>query len=256
MEVNMNSYIKRLSLATAALTLAAVFVLPAVLQADEFNLKTYITVSHPFQVPGAVLEPNTKYVFRRLDSNAGMNHVIQVFNEDQSKLLSTFFAISDQRLDPAEDTILTFMEVAPEYPKPVQSWFYPGRTIGYEFVYPKEQKAEIAMHGPNSRTVATQTAAVSEPETRTTEPAPVAEPEIKNGDLEAEIEREKPSEPVVAEAPTPAPVVEEVPAAEPTMSESQNQGTPGETLPSTAGELPLIALLGLASLGLRQALRR
>ena len=49
----MNSYVKRLSLVAAALTVAAVLFLPAMLHGDEFNLKTYITVSQPFQVPAS-----------------------------------------------------------------------------------------------------------------------------------------------------------------------------------------------------------
>src|SRR5438045_9784809 len=72
---HMNSYVKRLSLVAAALTVAAVLFLPAMLHGDEFNLKTYITVSQPFQVPGEVLQPNVKYVLRRLDAIAGTDHL-------------------------------------------------------------------------------------------------------------------------------------------------------------------------------------
>jgi len=153
----MNSYLKRLSLVAAALTVAAVLFLPAMLHGDEFNLKTYITVNQPFQVPGAVLQPNVKYVLRRLDANAGTNHVVRILNADETQVISTFFGISDVRLEPADDTILTFYETAPGYPKPVHSWFYPGRTIGLEFIYPKETRAEITahMHGAEAATVLT-----------------------------------------------------------------------------------------------------
>src|SRR3954462_12529715 len=104
----MNSYLKRLSLVAAALTVAAVMFLPASVHGDEFNLKTYITVNQPFQVPGAVLQPNVRYVLRRLDANAGTNHVVRVLNEDETQVIATFFGISDVRLEPADDTILTF----------------------------------------------------------------------------------------------------------------------------------------------------
>jgi len=247
----MNSFLKRLSLAAAALTVAAVFVIPAMLHADEFNLKTYITVNQPFQVPGAVLEPNTKYVFRRLDSTGGMNNVIQVFNEDQTKLLSTFFAVSDQRLEPADGTILTFMEVEPGYAKPVRSWFYPGRTIGYEFLYPKDQKAEIAMHAPGARAATVQTAEMIQTEAPVV-PAP-STIEEETTTQTVEVQREKPSEPAVTEPEETAPAPEAAPS---TVEEAPAETPHGESLPATAGELPLIALLGLASLGLRQALRR
>src|SRR5689334_21243985 len=136
----MNFYIRRLSFVAAALLITAVVAGPSVLHGDEWNLKTYISVNQPFQVPGAVLEPNTKYVLRRLDGNAGTNHVVRVMNADETKVLTTFMAISESRLEPADNTVLTFMETAPGYPKPVKSWFYPGRLDGLEFLYSKEKK--------------------------------------------------------------------------------------------------------------------
>ena len=93
--------IVRLALWTAAIALIAVLFLPAVSRADEFNLKTYITVNQPVQVPGAVLQPDVKYVFRRVGAESGTNHLVRVLNADETKVLTTFFAISDQRLEPA-----------------------------------------------------------------------------------------------------------------------------------------------------------
>jgi hypothetical protein len=247
----MNSFLRRLSLAAAVVTLAAVFLLPsAKLHGDDFNLKTFITVSQPFQVPGAVLEPNTTYVFRRLDANPGTNHVVRVLNEDQSEVISTFHAVSDWRLEPTDETVLTFIETAPGYPKPVSNWFYPGRLDGLEFIYSDSERADIAAH---QGVQAVQTAEViQEPEPMPQEPVmdepePVEEPAPVIEDTEP-IQQDAP-EPV--EAPNgvmdeePAPVVEESPDAE-----------REEELPRTAGELPLVGLIGLAALGLRHALRK
>jgi len=257
----MTSIVKRLSLLAAALTVAAVFVLPsAVLQGDEFNLLTYITVSQPFQVPGAVLQPNTKYVLRRLDADSGLNHVVRILNEDQTQVISTFFAVSDYRLEPTGETVLTFMETAPGYPKPVRSWFYPGRIDGLEFVYSKQERAEIAAHGPGSLRAEVQTASVTqdampvaEPEVAPAAVAPVEETAAVSQNTDAVIEP--------AVEPAPAPVVEQAAvqqdAAPAAAMENQSTDTnTGHELPHTAGELPLLGLIGLASLGLRQALRR
>jgi hypothetical protein len=248
----MNSYLKRLSLVAAALTVAAVLFLPAMLHGDEFNLKTYITVNQPFQVPGAVLQPNVKYVLRRLDANAGTNHVVRILNADETQVISTFFGISDVRLEPADDTILTFYETAPGYPKPVHSWFYPGRTIGLEFIYPKETRAEITahMHGAEAATVLTaaensdQNESLSQQPSE--EPAPMAQ-DNKAPATDQEVQQEKPAEPA------PAPAVED--NTTPT-TESDNNTAPAEELPKTAGELPLVGLLGAACLGLKIALKR
>ena len=248
----MSSFVKRLSLLAATLTVAAVFVLPtAVVHGDDWNLLTYITVSQPFQVPGAVLQPNTKYVLRRLDGNAGTNHVVRVLNEDQTQVISTFFAVSDYRLEPTGDTVLTFMEVAPGYPKPVRTWFYPGRIDGLEFIYSKSERAEIAAHGPGTQRAEIQTAELIQEEV-----APVEEPmpavdesaSIKQDDVDNDVLLEKPAEP------EPAPVAEEAAVEEaPVMADSEPAPA---ALPNTAGELPLLGLIGIAALGLRQALRR
>jgi hypothetical protein len=248
----MNLYIRRLSLVAAALVITAVVAGPTVLQGDEWNLKTYISVNQPFQVPGAVLEPNTKYVLRRLDGNAGTNHVVRIMNADETKVLTTFMAISDWRLEPADDTVLTFIETAPGYPKPVKSWFYPGRLNGLEFLYSKEEKAEIAAHAPGAQPAQVQTAELPETETftpevseATTMPAPVEE--------QTQIEREKPSDVTPSEA-QPAPTEEEVPAVQP--EETAAPTGKEESLPATGSELPMLALLGLSFLGLGRALRR
>jgi len=260
----MTSIVKRLSLLAAALATAAVFVLPSgVVQADEFNLMTYITVSQPVQVPGAVLQPNTKYVLRRLDPASGLNHVVRILNEDQSQVIATFHAVSDYRLEPTGDTVLTFMETAPGYPRPVRSWFYPGRVDGMEFIYSAKERAEIASHGPGSMKAEVQTANVDNDAT----PAPAAEvtpaPAVEESAavspsvMPENPDNGAPSEQAAASQEA-TPTVDQAPAdqgATPAMA-STTQTDTGRELPHTAGELPLLGLIGLASLGLRQALRR
>jgi hypothetical protein len=267
LEVDMKSYLKRLSLVAAVLIVAAVAI-PAMLQADEWNLKTYISVSQPFQVPGAVLQPNTKYVFRRLD--ASMNpHVVRILNEDESEVITTFHAVSDYRLEPADDTVLTFHEVAAGYPKPVRTWFYPGRLNGLEFIYSKAERAEIAAHAPGAQSTI-QTAALQESETFTDQSSEAmpAEPAVEDQSLDqttdVDVEREKPSEPAISETDQDADVSDQDNAADSADMDDDaemddnaaDDADSEETLPATAGELPLIGLLGLASLGLRQILRK
>ncbi len=55
------------------------------------------------------LQPNTRYVIRLMDSPSNRN-VVQVLNEDETKLLTMFMAISDERLEPADKTVFTFIE--------------------------------------------------------------------------------------------------------------------------------------------------
>src|SRR6516165_219698 len=115
---------------------------------DEWDLKTQFTVSQPFEVPGAVLQPNTRYVIRLMDTTD--RHVVQVYNDDESKMLAMFMAVSDQRTEPTDHTLFTFIETQPGYALPIKEWFYPGHSTGLEFIYPKKQAEEISRHSIES----------------------------------------------------------------------------------------------------------
>ena len=242
---------KRAVATIGCLTLALLFVAPTLTRGDEWNLATRFSINHQFEVPGAVLQPNTRYVMKLLDSPSNRN-VVQVYNEDQTKMLTMFMAISDYRLEPTDKTQFTFMEVQPGYPLPIKEWFYPGRLNGLEFIYPKDQAATIAQHSIGAQAPLTETAEVTKTEETTvaqetpsvaeTTPAEPAQPI----EQEQVAEQPAPEEPVqIAQNTPPEPVA---PAATPAPE-------PSRELPATAGELPLLALAGALSLGAGLGLR-
>jgi len=260
--------------------LVLVLAAPPATHADEWNLMTRFTVNHPFEIPGLTLQPYTPYVIRLLDSQSNRN-VVQVLNDDETKMLTMFMAISDERLEPADRTVFSFIETEPGYPLPIREWFYPGRLIGREFVYPKEQALEIARHAkepilaaesvnlhdlsaikveaigpireaPLPTTATAENVTKSElPPVEEAKPTPAPEPEPAPPVAE---EQPQPTEeaPAIAENTQPAP---EPPAAAPAEPEQQpapeapstTEQADNRELPLTAGELPLIALIGAAS---------
>jgi len=111
-------------------------------RADEWNKKTILTFSGPVQIPGTTLAPGT-YVFKLADL-ASNRHVVQVFDKDEKKIYGTILAIPDQKLDPSDKPVVMFAERPAGVPQAVKAWFYPGETIGNEFVYPKDQAMKIA----------------------------------------------------------------------------------------------------------------
>src|SRR5207248_4281463 len=111
-------------------------------RADESNKQTFLTFSGPVQVPGATLPAGT-YMFKLADLQ-GNRHVVQVFDKDGTKLYTTILAIPDQRLEPTDKPVVMFSETPAGSPAAVRAWFYPGNTIGDEFVYPKQQAIKIA----------------------------------------------------------------------------------------------------------------
>jgi hypothetical protein len=196
-------------------------------------------------------------------------------NGDDTKLLTQFLAISDERLEPVDKTTFTFIETEPGYPMPIKEWFYPGRNIGLEFIYPKEQALEIARHakepvlaaesvnlhdlatvrvesvGPLGTEVPTTATAENGPKAelppvQETKPTPAPEPE-SNPPVAEQAPPEVPQAPPIAEAKPPE--VQQPEAAPAPPQPAPEEGNNQRELPKTAGELPLIALIGALCVG-------
>jgi hypothetical protein len=201
--------------------LIGVMMAPTV-RADESDKKTIFTFSEPIQVPGTVLPAGT-YVFKLL-GDAGDRNIVQIFNADETKLITTVMTIPDSRDTPAGKTIVTFDERPTGEPEAIQNWFYPGDNSGQEFVYPKRKATQLAQ--VNSKPVP------SVPDEAT---QPTA--------LKTAVVTRTSAVPTAAASPTHETVsvteVEEV-----------------EELPQTASPLALIALLGAMSLAGAAVLRR
>lgn len=111
-------------------------------RADEWNKKTFLTFSGPVSVPGATLPAGT-YTFKLADLS-GNRHVVQIFDKDEKKIFTTLMAIPNQRMEPSDKPVVMFAETPAGVPAAVKVWYYPGETIGNEFVYPKTQAIAIA----------------------------------------------------------------------------------------------------------------
>ena len=110
--------------------------------ADEANRETIFTFNEPVQIPGAVLPAGT-YRFELLDPDSQKN-IVQIFTADRTVLFATVQTVSVERLEPAGDTTITLAEPKAGGPDVLVKWFYPGRVIGHEFVYPKHVEHRIA----------------------------------------------------------------------------------------------------------------
>jgi hypothetical protein len=188
-------------------------------RADQWDKKTIMTVNEPIEVPNQVLQPGT-YVVKLLNSPSN-RHIVQIFNEDQSELITTILAIPNYRLKPTGDSVFTFWEMPPGQPKALRAWFYPGDNFGQEFAYPKREAVTIA--------------AVSHTEIPTVEAEKPAE-------LETAPVIELTPEAPVAEAPAPAPAPMVVPEV------AKEVEVEVEALPKTASPYPLIGLMGVLGL--------
>jgi hypothetical protein len=222
-------------------------------KADQWNQKSVLTFSGPVEIPGVHLKgwgvlPAGTYVFKLLDSQSD-RHIVQIFNQDETKIYATILAIPNYRLKATGKTVVTFSERPAGEPEALRAWFFPGENYGQEFVYPKTRAVELAKtaNAPVLFTAAEVPAEVEEPI------KPADEPVV------AQLKQA----PVMAIQPTGEEVeLAEVVAAPPVDQPVAENALPAtaSTLPATASTMPLIALLGLLALAgagiLRMAQKR
>ena len=132
----------RKAISILGLLLALAIILP-VARADEYDQATQLTFSQPVQIPGRVLPAGT-YWFVLADTSIANRNLIHIFNADQSILYATVSTITAERARPSDHTALTFAERESTQPSAILTWFYPGRAIGHEFVYPTPEEKELA----------------------------------------------------------------------------------------------------------------
>jgi len=219
----MKMFNKTLTVAMAAsfLGIAAV----SAVRADDSNKKTVLTFSQPVEIPGRVLPAGT-YIFTLVDG-ASDRHVVQVLSEDGKTPLAMFLTIPDYRLKSTSETVIKFLEVPRGSPEAIKAWFYPGNTVGEEFVYHKVRAIELAKAAK----------------------VPVPAVVIEHATLEA-----LKAAPVVAVTPDEkevavAQVIQTTPVAQKTpVAQVARAEEPRKQLPKTASDLPVIALFGLVSM--------
>ncbi len=206
----------------------ALGLLGGVAMAQAHDKRTTFTFNRPISLPGVTL-PAGSYLFRIVDTTTSRK-VIQVLSEDGRTAYVMLHSIPDVRLEPSSSPEIRFLETAKGTPSAVKTWWYPGETIGYEFIYPKEQ-ARLLARASVEPVLTTRTETTKPEETRT-----------------AELER-------LAPTGQEAPVVEPVPAAptgvvqEGTLAEARTE------LPVTATQLPTLGVIGLLALAVAGGLR-
>lgn len=110
--------------------------------AQTFDNRTYFTFDQPVALPGVTL-PAGKYLFRIVDTTSS-RRIVQVLDADGRKPYAMLMTIPAQRSDVPENPEVRFMETAVDTPTALKTWWYPGTSIGYEFIYPKAQALRLA----------------------------------------------------------------------------------------------------------------
>jgi hypothetical protein len=250
---------KSLMVVCAVAFLSALVPGTATAQDSNWNQRTYFTFSAPVEIPGKTLAAGT-YLFRLVDSPSN-RHVVQVFDKDEKTIFATVLAIPAQRMDPSDEPEVRFMEVAANQPAAIRTWWYPGRTIGHEFIYPKEQALRLARGASTSvLTVATDSTATEtmrEAELNRasatgelTASTTTTTTEVSGTAFPGRTEVSAPTTVAQSATVTNRPVDTNAPAMT-----TEPVSTTRTELPRTATFLPLVGLFGLGSLAAATVLR-
>jgi len=208
--------------------------------AQTWDKNTKITFSGPVQVPGKVLPAGT-YYFKLYNSQSD-RHIVRIFKNDQTTLVTTILAIPNYRLQPKDKTVLTFSEHPANEPEALSAWFYPGDNFGQQFLYPKSKAVELSQLN-NEQVPSTES---EEAYPADTKEAPAAQTDNNASTDSSALVAENTAPPQVAATPPPST----------TASSSANQNTQNQQLPATASSTPLIALVGFILLIAAAVLRK
>jgi LPXTG-motif cell wall-anchored protein len=261
---------KRFSLLfLGALTGALVCLAPHKALGDDYDKKTVVTISAPAEAPGIILQPGT-YVIKLLNSSSN-RHIAEIMNERMDHLYALTFTVAAEKITPSGKTVLTFYEASNGRPPALRKWFWPGDTVGQEFIYPKDQAARISAatkeRVPEGKIPTTAESgqslvadnanglsleAADKPKetevtvaAQTPEPSPAPEPEKAPEPVTVIAQNAPPPQPQRVETPQPANTPPPAP-----VSVAANDNDKDQTLPQTASNLPLIGAVGMVSLAL------
>ena len=218
--------------------------LGAVSHAQTDDYRTYFTFSAPVTLPGVTL-PAGRYLFRLADPTTSRK-VISVLSADGKQPLAMRHTRPNPLTRAPQDAEVRFMETPADMPPAIKSWWYPGKSIGYEFIYPVQQARQLAKVTPEPvLTTRTETTDFEKAElariSAAGAPIPVTvvetpPPVIPSG-------RAQQGE-VVASGNTSAPIV----AAQDPQADERARNAARTQLPQTASLLPTAALFGLLTI--------
>ena len=129
------------SFVALAFLLAFLAALPAA-RASEMNQETKVTFSQSVQISGHILPAGT-YLFV-LPDDITKHDIVSIFSPDHKKVYATVLTAYVHRSQPTGGTAFTFAERGSDLPEAIVTWFYPGHTVGHEFLYTEQVQKELA----------------------------------------------------------------------------------------------------------------
>jgi hypothetical protein len=131
---------KRTLLMMTVLASAAAVLHASAAYAQPADQRTFLTFSAPVELPGRVL-PAGRYEFRLADDGETLD-VVQVLKGND--VVGTYLTIPTDSLKFPDKPYVTFEQSGNGAAPAIRAWFYPGDSVGREFVYPRQRAVAIA----------------------------------------------------------------------------------------------------------------
>jgi hypothetical protein len=209
---------------------------------EDSAKKTTLTVGVLTQLPGTTLAAGN-YVFRQSGEQSGWD-IVQVYNSDQSSLVTTLLAYPNPNLVANGQAFLVYPQSTDNQTQIMEAFFFDGDPMAQQLAYP--QKTADAIGAANHVRVPTTGSSDAYPSSlplaASSWSAPVNPGEAASAAAQTQSSPESATQP--AQDPQPAPDPQAAKNANAPSAPSATTAK-SEPLPQTASPLPLIGLIGL-----------
>jgi hypothetical protein len=213
---------------------------------EDSAKKTTLTVAALTQLPGTTLAAGS-YVFRQSGEQSGWD-IVQVYNSDQSSLVTTLLAYPNPNLVSNGQAFLVYPQSTDSQTQVMEAFFFDGDAVGQQLAYPK--KAADAISAANHVRVPTTGTSDAYPSSLPLASASWSDPVNQGKDANAAAPTTQ-SSPDAAAQTAQDPQAASDPQAAGGANAASSASAPSsstaksEPLPQTSSPLPLIGLIGL-----------
>lgn len=206
---------------------------------EDSAKKTTLTVTALTQLPGTTLAAGS-YVFRQSGEQSGWD-IVQVYNSDQSSLVTTLLAYPNPNLVSNGQAFLVYPQSTDNQTQIMEAFFFDGDAVGQQLAYPK--KTADAIGAANHVRVPTTGTSDAYPSSLPLAASSWSAP-VNPGEGTSAAAQTQSSPDAAAQDPQPESDPQAASSANAASAPSTSTAK-SEPLPQTASPLPLIGLSGL-----------
>lgn len=238
----MRPYMRAGALLVGVLCAAGIAMGGATGHMEDSAKKTTLTIGVLTQLPGTTLAAGS-YVFRESGEQSGWD-IVQVYNSDQSSLVTTLLAYPNANLVSNGQTFLVYPQSTDNQTQIMEAFFFDGDPMAQQLAYP--QKTADAIGAANHVRVPTTGTSDAYPSSLPLAASSWSAPVNPGEGASAPAQTQSSSDAAAPTAQDPHPASDPQAATSANAASAPSASTAkSDSLPQTASPLPLIGLIGL-----------